>query len=212
MELQFDNPSFRYQVEHQAAQNGGLDNIISLLIEEDENCHEDFRQEYKKLAKLENLKDLTVEGDGVIDCVCLSPLVQLQHLSLSALFCAYPVSVINLPALRPMKQLKYLEIADFTDIDIAGIDALDSLEEVFITFGGRIHHIEQVANLPNLRYLDLCDTEHKNLDFLQLLSPDVEINLVAVTVEEDIDIRTIQRFINRSCEDIVINGKKYEKL
>lgn len=209
MELHFKNPQFAEDLRHSKLFQKEKLTEVSLVMEEGECYPEDFEE----LAKLEHLKHLYVDHDGAVDFAFFSPLTQLSELYVRTMDCAYCIPAItNLRALQALTQLDSFGIQDFTNIDVDGIGTLTQLEEVSITFGGRIHHIEQVAELPHLRYLDLCDTLHKNLDFLQLLSPDVELDLDFVEVEEDIDLRIIQRFPNRTCEDIIIHGKKYENL
>lgn len=209
MELHFKNPRFAEDLQlSKSFQNEKLTEV-SLVMEEGKCYPEDFDE----LAKLKHLEHLYVDHDGAVDFAFFSPLTQLRELYVRTMDCAYCIPAItNLRALQALTQLESFGIQDFTNIDVDGIGTLTQLEEVSITFGGRIHHIEQVAELPFLRYLDLCDTIHKNLDFLQLLSPDVELCLSFAEVEEDIDLRIIQRFPNRTCEDIIIHGKKYENL
>lgn len=209
MELQFKNPWFAEDLRHSKLFNKEKLTEVSLGMEEGKCYPEDF----KELAKLEHLEHLYVDHDGAVDFAFFSPLTQLRELYVRTMDCAYCIpAVINLRALQSLTRLESLGIGDYIDIDVDGVGTLTQLKEVSIAFGGRIHHIEQVADLPHLQFLDLCATIHKNLDFLQLLSPDVELHLEFAEVEEDIDIRIIQRFKNRSCEDIVINGKKYDNI
>lgn len=209
MRLKFKNPQFAKDIHQSKLFSKEKLTEVSLIMEEGKCYPEDFEE----LAKLKHLEHLYVDHDGTVNFAFFSPLTQLCDLHVGTMDCAYCIpAVINLRALQSLTRLESLEIRDFINIDVDGIGTLTQLKELFITFGGRIHHIEQIAELPFLRYLSLCDTIHKNLDFLQLLSPDVELDLNFVEVEEDIDIRIIQRFTNRSCEDITINGKTYEKI
>ena len=124
-DLHFRNSLFDYMVRHQAQSQGGLENVYCLVLDEVVA----FPEDYKELAKLNKLQDLTIAHDaGVVDFTVFTPLKQLKALEITALFPSWRISCTNLQALQSLPNLETLEITEFLDVDMEEIKHLAQLD------------------------------------------------------------------------------------
>ena len=211
-EVIFHNPEFENAVRETLNKQEGFITEADLLRIEELYCDEfSFSPEdYPTLYLCKNVKDLCIEQHGgVFDFSVLTPLKALRYLTVRERIFNWELKFTNLSALSQLPCLEEVFIIDFDSIDLTDIKDVTQLTVLEVGWCRSVTGLESVTLLPNLNSFCLADTSVPSLEFLNQLSPDVALDLLAVETAAPFDVENLKRFSRLEAENLRIAGEWY---
>ncbi|HMQ87045.1 MAG TPA: leucine-rich repeat protein, partial [Flavilitoribacter sp.] len=138
-----------------------------------------IKQLPKELALLQNLEELSLEGNSIADIEILSKLPHLQQLNIGG---------IKLKSFEILHRLPNLKALNVNNLDLRSIDWLSNfnffeLTELDMSSNG-IQKIENLESLANLERLSLNSNQIKEIKNLELLTKLKKLSLGSNQITE----------------------------
>lgn len=150
--------------------------------------------------KLECL-DWECWGDG-IDFKSFSNMYNLKQLLISGGDLS-GMTLKNLSALIPLRDLCTLSLHEFGAVDLAPLEKMDQIKDLSVMYSYEVENISAIGTMTQLDHLMLCGLLVEDLNFLDTLPDSVELDMCGIEVKDvgSIDVKKWKRFPNRDiCE------------
>lgn len=160
------------------------------------------------ISSLSYLKELYLIGgddESGVDFRYFQSLKELSTLMVSG--GAYSgMNLCHLESLAELTNLTDLRLHEFGNVDLKPLENMPWLKRLFCGYANTVENVEVIRKLVHLESLELIDFELKDLCFVDVLPPEMEICLGGLTVKQPYDLKQLERFTKRDLYENTVAG------
>ena len=161
-----------------------------------------------------NLEDLYWECSGnIVDFSVFSTMYNLHSICVSGGDLS-SVEFANLEAIKNLPKLQNLFLHEFGKADVTPLSQMTQLKHLALMYSSQIKNIDIIGTMDFLEKLSLDGLYVENLDFLDMLSDNVELEMCGIEIYncKNIDARKWKRFKKRDICEIRVKDKWWDYL